>query len=434
MKPSLMTIALACTAAAGAGAQQNPKPVDAPSSVDAGAPRTPPPKPGMICKDGVCVEQAPAKEEKGEKASAGYTPGTGLQYKSATDDVTLYGLLDITLSSNDHQDATGARRNGYQTSWFSGDRWGIAGKHLFDAGPEKFGIAFKLESEYVLNTGEMDTPGVLFNRDAWIGFESETLGQIHFGRQNTVSRDFSSNYGDPYGAAEVRLDEGGWTNTNNFKQLIFYAGSVTGTRYDNGIVWKKKLGPLVAGLGYQFGEVVGDFMKNSTQSAGLGFNGGLFNVSGFVTHANVNGLDHQTVSFGGNVAPARLLRLNAGYFHYWADQGATGQRTDDAFTVSAKVSPEGPFDFEVGFQVMKASNFGYLGGNTPNAFKDMSSAKTTGDGNKKTFYGSIFYHLDKRAEVYLAGDYMKLFGGYKLGVTNGFGDQTELALGLRFRF
>src|SRR5258707_25635 len=111
-------------------------------------------------------------------------------------------------------------------------------------------IIFKLESEFDYQTGEEDTPGVLFNRDAWIGFQSEALGKLTFGRQNALARDFTGIYGDPYTSARVTLEEGGYTNVNNFKQLIFYAASATGTRYDRGMVWKKDFGGFVAGVGY----------------------------------------------------------------------------------------------------------------------------------------------------------------------------------------
>ncbi|GAC1536266.1 MAG: porin [Myxococcales bacterium] len=441
MKTSLMTLALLCAVAAAAGAQENPpaKPAaETPATPEAGAPKGTSTKPSMVCTDGVCVETPKAKAAE-KTSSVGYQPGTGLQYKSATDTVTLYGLLDITLGTADHVTPLPRddRRIGFQTSYFSGDRWGIQGKHLFSTEGEKLGIAFRLESEYILNTGEMDTPNVLFNRDAWIGLESETLGQVHFGRQNTVARDFSGNFGDPYGSAEVRLSEGGWTNTNNFKQLIFYAGSVTGTRYDNGVVWKKKFGEyIIAGLGYQFGQAAGDFKKNSTQSAALGFNGKIVNISGFFTHANVNTFDHWSFAAGGNVILNPFIRLNGGYFHYWADQGAAnGQRTDNAFTVSTKLSTGTPFDVELGYQVMKANNFGVdKNGYIPNPFKDLATTSKPTNGDKKTYYGAIFYRFDKRAETYFAADYMRLGGAYKLAVNSGTIDQLELALGLRFRF
>ena len=362
--------------------------------------------------------------------------GTGITFQvTPADSVTLYGLLDITLSSISNSNAKGDRKTGYQVAWFSGDRWGITGKHAL--GPTLPAVIFKLESEFVLNTGEMDTPGVLFNRDAWIGFESDQLGKLTFGRQNALARDYSGIYGDPYGSAPVTLEEGGYTNTDNFKQLIYYAASATGTRIDNGVVWKKRWGPnWVTGLGYQFGNIAGDFSKGSTETAALGYNGGVFNVAGFYNHLNVNGLIHKAWSIGGNVTPIPLVRLNAGYYDYKAEQGhGVGDRKDHAYTLSAKLVPEGPWDYELGYQVLKAKNAGLnSGGNTLIPYQDASSVTLTGTGDKKTLYGSVFYHFDRRTEAYLAADYMKLKDGYHLSVTNGHDAQNEVALGLRFRF
>jgi len=56
------------------------------------------------------------------------------------------------------------------------------------------------------------------------------------------------------------------------------------------------------------------------------------------------------------------------------------------------------------------------------------------NGFKETLYGSVFYHLSKRTEVYLAGDYMRLHGGYTVGSTFGSTNQLELTTGVRTRF
>jgi predicted porin len=379
---------------------------------------------------------APPQTAAERLVAAANDVGSGITFQvTPADSVTLYGLLDITLSTISNSNAKGDRKTGYQVAWFSGDRWGITGKHAL--GPTLPDVIFKLESEFVLNTGEMDTPGVLFNRDAWIGFESEQLGKLTFGRQNALARDYSGIYGDPYGSAPVTLEEGGYTNTNNFKQLIYYAASATGTRIDNGVVWKKRWGPnWVTGLGYQFGNIAGDFSKGSTETAALGYNGGVFNVAGFYNHLNVNGLIHKAWSIGGNVTPIPLVRLNAGYYDYKSEQGhGVGDRKDHAYTVSAKFVPEGPWDYELGYQVIKAKNAGLnSGGNTLIPYQDASGVTLTGTGDKKTLYGSVFYHFDRRTEAYLAADYMKLKDGYHLSVTNGHDTQNEVALGLRFRF
>lgn len=356
----------------------------------------------------------------------------------AQSNVTIYGLIDATISTVNHADSNGDRLTGIPVAWFSGNRIGFRGAEDLGAGMKAI---FKLEAEFVVGTGEMDTPGVLFNRDAWVGLQDQTFGQVTLGRQNTLARDFSQVYGDAYGS-KLGLEEGGYTNNNNFKQLIFYSGSATGTRYDNGLVWKKVFSNgVVAGLGYQFGNVAGQFAHNTTKSAAIGYNGSNFVVSGFINQADVgNGIDsslekHKSYSIGGSYM-FDLVRLNAGYFHYTADQGALGQRKDNAYTVSAKFTPQGSFDYEIGYQIMKADNAAYnaAGTSTLNAYADASGSTATGSGNKKTLYGSSFYHLSKRTELYVAADYMKLSDGYRVGSANGFKNQTEFAVGMRTRF
>ena len=160
-------------------------------------------------------------------------------------------------------------------------------------------------------------------------------------------------------------------------------------------------------------------------------------MAGFVTNATVAGLSNKSYSIGGNYTFGPL-RLNAGLFHYTADQGAAGalgQRKDDAWTVSGKYSLTDRVDFELGYQDMKADHAAVNGGgNVLNAFGNASGATATATGSRSTLYASAFYHFDKITEIYVAGDYLKLKDGYTFGPTNGFGSQTELAVGLRTRF
>ncbi|MFC5474970.1 porin [Paraherbaspirillum soli] len=357
---------------------------------------------------------------------------------SAQSNVTIYGLIDATISTVNHADSNGNRLTGIPVAWFSGNRIGFRGNEDLGGGLKAI---FKLESEFVVGTGEMDTPGVLFNRDAWVGLQSNTFGQVTLGRQNTLARDFAQIYGDAYGS-KLGPEEGGFTNNNNFKQMIFYAGSATGTRYNNGVVWKKVFdNGVVAGLGYQFGNVAGAFSTNTTKSVALGYNGSNFLVSSFYNEADVgNALNnstekHKSYSLGGSYM-FDLVRLNAGYFHYTAEQGMLGKRKDDAYTVSAKFTPQGVMDYEIGYQVMKANNAAYnlAGTGTLNAYADASLANATGSGKKSTVYGSAFYHMSKRTELYVAADYMKLDDGYRVASAHGFKNQTEFAVGMRTKF
>jgi predicted porin len=368
-------------------------------------------------------------------ATADWEPGFTFRV-TPSDVVTLYGLIDATLTDINHTTANGGYTRSFQTAWLSGNRWGITGRHgIFD---DTAGIIFKLESEFDYTTGAEDTPGVLFNRDAWVGFQSEALGKLTFGRQNAIARDFSAIYGDPYTNSKVTLEEGGYTNVNNFKQLIFYAASATGTRVDRGAVWKKDFGGLVAGLMYQFGGVPGAYPVGSTSTVALGYNApnDFFHLAGFYNHFNVNGLVHKAYSGGGNVQLGPIVRLNSGYYKYDSEQGnGVGNRKDHAYTVSTKVTPAGPFEYDLGYQVLHADNAGINGaGNILTPYADASGVKATANGNKKTLYASAFYHFDRRSEVYVVADYMKLTDGYHLAVTNGKDSQVEFGVGMRFRF
>jgi predicted porin len=385
------------------------------------------------------TQDAQAQVQKVQAESARETSGgasSGFSYKVGGSEVTLYGLIEVAASSVDHANAKNQRLTSFQTPWFSGSRWGISAKHSLNKDGLK--VIAKLESEYEPATGNQDTPGVLFNRDAWVGFESPSFGKLTFGRQNALARDYSGIFGDPYGNARVTLEEGGYTNTNNFKQLIFYAASATGTRYDRGIVWKKQFGNFVAGLGYQFGGVAGDFNTGSTKTVAFGYNGDgdVFHLAGFVNHFNLAGLTHKAYSFGGNVAMGPIVRLNAGYYAYNSEQGGNvGNRKDKAYTVSTKITPPGPVDFELGYQIIEGKNAGLnAAGFVLNPNANALAVTKTANGDRKTFYISTFYNFDKQAAVYFAADRLNLTDGYKVAATNGKKDQTEVAVGMRYKF
>ncbi|SEA04042.1 MAG: porin [Paraburkholderia sp.] len=354
----------------------------------------------------------------------------------AQSSVQLYGLMDLSFPSyRTHADANGNHAIGMGNDgepWFSGSRWGVKGAEDIGGGSK---IIFRLESEYVVANGQMEDPNQIFDRDAWVGIQNDTFGKFTAGFQNTIARDAAAIYGDAYGSPRLSTNEGGFTNSNNFKQMIFYAAGPTGTRYNNGLAWKKLFSNgIYASAGYAFGNST-SFGTNSTYQVALGYNGGPFNVSGFYGHVNRDGFMNQSYSVGGNYTFG-ILRANAGYFRYLGNQGSLGQRQDNAWTVSLKLSPKGPLDYELGYQQMRVHNAAYNSdGDIPNAnvgaFDPTSGLH---NGYKETLYWSTFYHLSKRTELYLAGDYMRLHGGYTVGTTFGSTNQLELTTGVRTRF
>jgi len=349
-------------------------------------------------------------------------------------ELTPYILIDTSFVSKSNATADGRTKLDLATPWLSGSRWGLRGD--IKTNIEGFNVIYKLEGEYTTADGALDTANVLFNRDAWVGFKSELIGQVTIGRQNTLARDFAVIYGDPFAHAEVNYDEGGWTNTNNFKQLIYFAASVDGTRVNRGITWKKvtKSG-FAMGAAYNLTSTEANTStKNSTAEVALGYNAENWHASIFHSEANNSGYTQKSTGVGGNVKPVSWLRLNAGYFSYSADQGAgKPERTDSAYTVSGTVQTNPKWSYHLGYEVLKATDAGLKGGFMQNPFSNGAASTVFGTGSKDVLYGLIMRHLSSRMEAYAGFDLMKLKDGYKLSSTNGHDSQTEIVLGIRIR-
>jgi predicted porin len=365
--------------------------------------------------------------------AAGALASSGAHAQSS---VQLYGLIDLSaLAYTTNADTAGKHVIGMGHDgepWFSGSRWGVRGAEDIGGGNK---IIFTLESEFVAANGQMEDPGQIFDRDSWVGIENSTIGQVTAGFKDTVAKDFSGLYADPYTSAEFSTKEGAYTNSNNFKQMVFYAAGPTGTRSENGIQWRKLFSNgIYAAAGYQFSNST-QFANGSGYQAVLGWNVGPASIGGFYSHTNNGGFTDQTYSVGGDYRFG-IGRVNAGYFHYTGKQGALPDREDNAWTVSFKLAPHGPLDYELGYQQMHVKNAAYTSdGFIPNANSGAFSL-TSGvhNGYKETLYASTFYHLSKRTELYLAADYMKLHGGYTVSTTYGHNNQLEVATGIRTRF
>jgi predicted porin len=435
----------------------------------------------------------------------------------------MYGVVEATISHDGNQQVSGvpygggglgsggtkntgnaggtpagsyANTLGFQTSWFSGNRLGFDFNHdLGDAGGfRNLKIMAKLENEFELPSGTLDTSNGIFNRDAWLGFYSPDLGKLTLGRQNTLTRDFTQTWGDPYGSADVTLKEGGFTNVNNFKQLIYYSGGGGGTRLDSAAVWKKKLddnwviglahsfgfqgaggsGALGAGvpaLGYvnngQGGPVPGDPKNGAANEVSIAYNNmklgdiAKANINLSYNEVNIDDLPEASIQVGGNVTFNEKFRINAGYIHYTADQGinnSTGTRTDNAYTLSASLT-DGKMMYALGYQSIRINNAGFIGATGTGginlipfisyipALSPLNAVATNlASGNKNTLYGSIMYRWDRQTDFYLAADFAKVTGGISAPDAEGNGTnlsgnpalgvdhELEVATGVRYKF
>jgi predicted porin len=414
-------------------------------------------------------------------------------YDDKTTSLHMYGIIEATLSGWSNQpDASGNGKPtwayGFQTSWFSGNRLGFDIDHALGDkfGPADLKLIAKLETEFETPTGNSDTPGVLFNRDAWVGFQSSSLGKLTFGRQNTVTRDFTQTWGDPYGTPDVTLKEGGYSNVNNFKQIIFYSAASTLTRNDSAIVWKKTFldDHVVIGLDYAFGSQgvggsgnggigntplldggggsPGHFEVGSNQAISLAYNNfeignGKLSVNVNYNRANcgnfgdnhcsasdpsagnlVNSNTNQAFLTGGTYVWGNGFRIGAGYIHYVAQQntslGNLGDRVDNVWIVDGTIPlSKGARDIDFYWGVWEAHGHNaalYAGGNLVVLpfFISTANSTTTADGSRTNATASVMYHVDKQTDIYLAFDWQQGHGGWAHALFNdqGNGDAAQM--------
>lgn len=367
--------------------------------------------------------------------------------------LTPYVLIDLTLVGKSNATADGRTKIDIGEPFFSGSRWGLKG--LLKTNIDGLDVIYKLESEYFLYDGEQGKSNTLFNRDAWVGISGKSFGKITIGRQNTLARDFAVIYCDPFNHAEVNYDEGGWTNNSNFKSLVYYAGGVSispvnggpaQTRMDKGIVWKKMSeAGLCLGAAFDMNYEPNTSVRNSTAAFALGWNAPTWHLSGFYTQANnagstatsanfataSTGYTQKSMSFGGNINLTPALKVNAGYFHYTAEQGlAHPDRSDNAYTLSASYKLNPKWTLYAGLQSIKVENAGMATatGGIPNAFSNGANAAFYTTGGKDSIYGAVRRHLSKKIEAYAVYDYMKLKDAYYLNNRRG---QAEYGVGLR---
>lgn len=426
-------------------------------------------------------QKAAAVKAEKPKITANSATSTDIDGKPAKGDATVlydngnssmrvYGIVEATLSHADNQNgekSKSATASGFQVAYFSGNRLGFDFQHGIGdiLGLTDVKVISRLESEFELPTGAQDTAGNLFNRDAWLGFYSKDLGKLTFGRQNTLTRDFTANWGDPFGSATVSTSEGGYSNVNNFKNLIFYSASPTGTRSNSAIEWKKEFNQhIVAGAEYAFGSsgnggsadpgaggsVPGNFANGTAQQVSLAYQ--RINLGPVQLNTNVsydrgdknNKIDQSWL--GGGNAVMGPWRINAGYIHYTGQQGAAwGDRTDNAWTTSLQFKP-GKWEFDAGYQDAHIHNAG-LGANgiTLNPFFGNTTGITgVSTGDRKSIYGAVKYNVDKHLDVYVAADQVKVSGslvvgdaqgnGTKLGAGQAHNSELEMATGIRYKF
>jgi len=172
---------------------------------------------------------------------------------AAQTSISLYGIADAGLV----RETGGAA--GSVTKISSGigsvSRLGIRGSEDLGNG---WSANFLLEMGTKIDTGEIDSAGSIFNRQAFVGVKSAKLGALTLGRQYTPYYITVSSVADPFGAGYA----------GNIKNLFPTGG--TNTRTSNTVLY---VSPVVNGISAEVAWSAGE--QASSASAGRQYGGAL---------------------------------------------------------------------------------------------------------------------------------------------------------------
>jgi predicted porin len=126
--------------------------------------------------------------------------------------VTLYGVLDTSLEVTDPGSGWTPRLD---SGAYRGSRVGLRGSEPLGNGTD---LLFTLENGFSSVDGTLQTPGVLFNRQAWIGARN-AWGEVRFGRQySPIYIPFKGDL-DAFGAGTIA------SGLNNLSKITPYASN-----------------------------------------------------------------------------------------------------------------------------------------------------------------------------------------------------------------
>lgn len=105
----------------------------------------------------------------------------------AQSSVTLYGIVDNGLGYQSSAATLGSNSGGHSlvkmiTGVWSGSRFGLKGSENLGAGNKAI---FTLEEGFSANSGAMQTNGLMFSRQAFVGVTNDSYGSLTAGRQYT---------------------------------------------------------------------------------------------------------------------------------------------------------------------------------------------------------------------------------------------------------
>ncbi|HEF5869722.1 TPA: porin [Burkholderia cenocepacia] len=372
---------------------------------------------------------------------------------SAQSSVTLYGLIDTSITYSTNQRTRGAGSPGggsvaMTSGALNASRWGLRGREDLGGG---MAAVFALENGFSGTTGKLSQKGVdLFGRQAWIGVSSQTAGTLSFGRQYDLILDFVTPLGasgpgwggnlavHPYDNDDsnrnLRINNAVKYTSPTVRGLRFGAMvgfSNTAGQFSNNAVWSTGVsyenGPLKLGAGY---------LKISRDRNAPNPDGALSTVDGSAT---ITGGNQQIWAMAGRYAFGPHS-IGAAWSHSTTDgvtgvlQGGNIAPLKGESLVFDNFSIDGRYFVTPALSVAAAYTY------TMGRF-DTRTGQTRPKWNQVVAQAD--YALSKRTDAYLEGTYQRVSGGNGNPAFNATvwtltpsanSNQVVVALGLRHKF
>ena len=141
--------------------------------------------------------------------------------------VRLYGIVDLGLQwqnidlGKNQPGAIASNRVGLASGGQSGSRWGLRGEERLSA---DLRAVFVLENGFDATNGTASQGGRLFGRQSTLGLQSNSLGQLDFGRQTNLATKYFLAV-DPFAQGFGQANMGasfGSTNTVRYSNMVLY--------------------------------------------------------------------------------------------------------------------------------------------------------------------------------------------------------------------
>ncbi len=336
----------------------------------------------------------------------------------AQSSVTLYGVADASLryltGANKADDSLFSLTNGA----ISQSRWGMRGHE--DLGGGTYAM-FDLQSGFNLPNGSMSSPGVIFNRNAYVGIGNPTFGSIKLGIQDNPTYQLLTDGWDP-------LTVGNYTQ-NEWLPVAF-SGALRGG--SNMALYTLDRGPLTMRGSFSLGGVAGNFNSGTLKVLAIAYDPSPFGAeAGFVQGYNANNFSQRAFNI-----QLRFKGLQAWEFWlgYYNDDDHTGS-VDAFLTGNAAVGTTvGRKDnaFVAGAAYYVTPTFRLTGAAYYDNAQNVSAVEGA-DGKRYTYVALAEYFLSRKVTLYATVDYNRVTGATTNEEPNG-SNQFGVGTGIRYRF